>query len=304
MKFAVAALIASTTAIQIRGEAQKKCLTPKETDWAFGKLDADKNGSLDYAEIKTGLDYVAKEHNYTPTDADWAWVEKVGKKIDAKTPGKVDKKEFFVFANAVAEHFDICPSGLAEVEVTKGCLDRKETNWAYGKLDTNKDGSLSYGEIKKGLEYVAKEHDYTPTKADWAWVVKTGKKIDSKTPGKVDEGEFFVFANAVAEHFHLCPSGLAEIESMKKGCLSKKETNEGFDKLDTNQNGSLSYGEIKAGIEWVAKQHNYTPTEADWAWVEKTGKRIDKKNPGKVNRREFHRFANAFAKHFELCPKA
>ena len=70
--------------------------------------------------------------------------------------------------------------------------------------DTNGNGSLSYKEIEHALKAVASHYHYTPTKADWDWVKKTGAAIDTHNPGTVDEGEFFEFANAVAEHFHLC----------------------------------------------------------------------------------------------------
>ena len=42
------------------------------------------------------------------------------------------------------------------------------------------------------------------TQEEWNWIKETGSKMDSKTPGKVDEEEFFEFTNAVSEHFNLC----------------------------------------------------------------------------------------------------
>jgi hypothetical protein len=74
----------------------------------------------------------------------------------------------------------------------------------FKKLDTDKSGSLSYGEIKVGLEELAKSQDHTITDKEWKWIEETGTKIDSKTPGKVDEDEFWLFANAVADKFDLC----------------------------------------------------------------------------------------------------
>ena len=71
--------------------------------------------------------------------------------------------------------------------------------------------------------------------------------------------------------------------------------------MDTNHNGSLSYGEIEAGLKELAKSQGYTPTEADWKWVEETGAKIDSKDPGVVDMKEFHAFANAVFEHFHLC---
>merc|ERR1719263_1808541 len=104
MKYAVIALLASTSAIRIeKGKKHRGCITPKMSNDVYGELDTNKNGSLDYDEIKTGLEELAKSQDYTPTKEDWEWVEKTGKRIDKKNPGKVNKREFNRFANAVAD---------------------------------------------------------------------------------------------------------------------------------------------------------------------------------------------------------
>ena len=74
-----------------------------------------------------------------------------------------------------------------------------------------------------------------------------------------------------------------------------------FEHLDTDKSGDLSYGEIEAGLKELAASQHFTPTKEDWEWVEKTGKRIDSKKPGSVDKKEFWRFANAVARHFDLC---
>jgi len=84
------------------------------------------------------------------------------------------------------------------------CVDKALSKEIYASLDTNDNQSLDYGEIKAGLEELAKSQDHVITDKEWAWIEKTGKRIDSKTPGKVDEKEFYRFVNAVARHFDLC----------------------------------------------------------------------------------------------------
>jgi hypothetical protein len=52
------------------------------------------------------------------TADEWAWIKKTGNRIDSETPGKVDQKEFYRFANALFRHFDLCH--LAEEEREEG----------------------------------------------------------------------------------------------------------------------------------------------------------------------------------------
>ena len=80
-----------------------------ETDEKFTELDTNHDGSLEYSEIKVGLEALAKAHDYTITAADKKWVEGMGKKNYKETQGKLNKKQFNVFANDVVVHFGICP---------------------------------------------------------------------------------------------------------------------------------------------------------------------------------------------------
>jgi len=89
-------------------------------------------------------------------------------------------------------------------KVDRRCVDKKQAAEGFKMLDTDGSGSLSYDEIKAGLEELAKSQDHVITADEWAWIQATGEKIDSKTPGKVDEKEFFRFSNAVFRHFDLC----------------------------------------------------------------------------------------------------
>jgi len=174
----------------------------------------------------------------------------------------------------------------------------------FKALDTNNNGSLSYDEIKVGIDDLAKSQNHTLTDTEWEWIKETGAKIDTKTPGKVDEHEFWEFANAVFKHFKICHLAREEEREEhheRKGCLTHKMTREGFHELDTNNNGSLSYDEIKVGLEELAKSQNHTITDTEWEWIKETGSKIDSKTPGKVDEHEFFLFANAIFEHFGLC---
>jgi Ca2+-binding EF-hand superfamily protein len=214
MKFAIAALLATTSAIRITADAQgKRCVTKKLAHEGFKALDTDDSGSLSNDELKVGVEELAKSLHHVITADEWEWIKETGEKIDSKTPGKVDEKEFHEFANAVFRHFDLChlareeraedkaPASLAQ---GKGCVTKRLAHEGFKSLDTDDSGSLSYDEIKVGLEELAKSLDHTVTADEWKWIQETGEKIDSKTPGKVDEKEFYRFTNAVARHFDLC----------------------------------------------------------------------------------------------------
>ena len=220
MKFALAAIIASTAAIRIDSEKKDVCVTKRLANEGFKALDTDDSKFLSYDEIKIGVEELAKALDHKITDAEWKWIEETGEKIDSKTPGKVDRKEFHQFANALFRHFDLC--SLAREMEKEGrkargqCVDKKQAEEGFKALDTNHNGSLSYGEIKAGLEELAKSQDHVITDAEWKWIEKTGERIDKKTPGKVDEKEFFRFANAVFRHFDLCHLAEEQREGDKK----------------------------------------------------------------------------------------
>lgn len=90
---------------------------------------------------------------------------------------------------------------------TGKCISKELAQLEFRHLDTNHNEVLSYDEIKVGIENFAKSAKHTMTQEEWGWIKETGSKIDSKTPGKVDEEEFFEFTNAVSEHFNLCHLG-------------------------------------------------------------------------------------------------
>ena len=89
MKFAIAALLATTSAIRIE-KGGKGCVTKRLAAEGFKALDTDDSGSLSYDEIKIGLGELAKALDHTVTADEWKWIEATGEKIDSKNPGKVD----------------------------------------------------------------------------------------------------------------------------------------------------------------------------------------------------------------------
>jgi len=90
-----------------------------------------------------------------------------------------------------------------------------------------------------------------------------------------------------------------EAEAEGKKCVGWKESVAIFDKIDTNHNGQVGRHELVHAIKEFSKSKNYTPSKEDWEWVEKTAT----KNAGKdhtLNKKEFHKWVNHFAKHFHV----
>ena len=110
----------------------------------------------------------------------------------------------FVIAALIASSSAIRIGSLATDDKHKGCISHEMAKEGFKDLDTNHNGSLSYEEIKVGIETIGEKTNHVITKKEWEWIEATGKKIDSKTPGKVDEHEFWEFANAIFHHFGLC----------------------------------------------------------------------------------------------------
>ena len=164
----------------------------------------------------------------------------------------------FVIAALIASSSAIRIGSLATDDKHKGCISHEMAKEGFKDLDTNHNGSLSYEEIKVGIETIAEKTNHVITKKEWEWIEATGKKIDSKTPGKVDEKEFWEFINAIFDHFDLC-KGLEQgrerrNEHREHECVDHELAREGFKALDTNHNGSLSYEEIKVGLETIAEK--------------------------------------------------
>jgi len=55
MKFAIVALLATTSAIRIANKATKSCVTKEIANEEYNRLDTNHNGSLSYGEIESGL---------------------------------------------------------------------------------------------------------------------------------------------------------------------------------------------------------------------------------------------------------
>ena len=112
MKFAVAALVATTSAIQIRNQ-DGGCTVPQLlVDTIFKEVDTNNNGQISINELAKGAEFAAKAYDHKITDADKQWVGETFK-ADAGEGGPKDslnKDEFDQFINKFTNHFGLCGS--------------------------------------------------------------------------------------------------------------------------------------------------------------------------------------------------
>ena len=59
MKFAIAALLATTSAIKINAAVSKSCVTKEKANEVYDELDTDHSGKLSYDEVHVGLEGLA-----------------------------------------------------------------------------------------------------------------------------------------------------------------------------------------------------------------------------------------------------
>lgn len=135
------------------------------------------------------------------------------------------------------------------------------TDKGFESLDANQDGTLSYDELKVGIDKIAGAVGHQLTAPEIQWIKSTIKTIDVKNPGSVDKQEFYEFANAVFTHFNLChlvnggkggssSSGSAANAPKNTGgqCFDSVSAHWIFTTLDANKQGWLSYSQMYQAI--------------------------------------------------------
>ena len=99
--------------------------------------------------------------------------------------------------------------------------------------------------------------------------------------------------------FALLVASVAAVRIQGGECVSKEESGEIFDKIDTNDNGQVNRKELVTALKAYAKSKDYTPTKKDWAWVKKSAYK-DAGADKTLSPEEFHKWVNQFAKHFKI----
>tara|TARA_B110000285_G_C14930891_1_gene517276 strand:+ start:176 stop:499 length:324 start_codon:yes stop_codon:yes gene_type:complete len=106
MKFALIATIAAVSAIKVKVE---DCIKTKEAHAIFEAIDTNHNEKMSLTELIDALKKFARSRDYTPSDEDWAWVEKKYK-LDAGSDKLLEEGEFHEWINQFASrnHIDGC----------------------------------------------------------------------------------------------------------------------------------------------------------------------------------------------------
>ena len=103
MKFALIALVATASAIQVREEGGK-CVTNKESNQVFDAIDTNHNGQVSAKELRTAIEQQIKEGNMkAPTKAEVAAFKKAAY-ADAGADKTLNQKEFNKLANQVCAY--------------------------------------------------------------------------------------------------------------------------------------------------------------------------------------------------------
>merc|ERR1719446_396955 len=101
MKFATLALLATASAIRIEGA--KECVSRKDSDWVFEKIDTNGNGQVDEKELRKAVKDYLEDHKIHVTKEE---VRKFGEAAarDAGKDHTLSKGEFHHLANQVAHY--------------------------------------------------------------------------------------------------------------------------------------------------------------------------------------------------------
>jgi len=191
----------------------------------FSRMDADKNGSITTDEVMEGHDKMAGEFREVRIR------HGDGKEGDAPQIMRIERRE-----------------GGDGDEPRELMLERRDPKEAFARLDTNKDGSISFDEFSKAHDERIERRIEIRERRDEAG--KDGKwegKLDGKHAmmmrhgGMMGGGRMIVMADSD----HDGKITLAEAEAMAL---------QHFDQMDSNHDGKVTPEERRAGRPIIIKQ--------------------------------------------------
>ena len=96
----------------------------------------------------------------------------------------------------------VASAAAIQLRVAEECVSQDESGEIFKQIDTNDNGQVNRKELVTALKAYAKQHNYKPTKKDWAWVAKTAY-ADAGKDKQLDPAEFHKWVNQFAHHFHI-----------------------------------------------------------------------------------------------------
>jgi len=184
---------------------------------AFKKFDADGDGQISQNEVlqgasACGLRLSAEE------------VETLFVLGDKDNNGQIDISEFAQI---------MIPSASERIAKLKKCFrNRSEVESAFRRFDTNKDGSISFNELKAGLSNCGIL--FTEQEVETCFVV-----ADSDGNGEVSLEEFVALLSSSSAG----GSSSNAISKFFKFCVQQA-----FNIIDTNKDGAISYTELSISL--------------------------------------------------------
>ena len=189
----------------------------------FQRFDVDKDGQISKQEILQGMS--ASGLRLSSEEVDTLFV--LG---DKDNNGQIDFSEFSQI---------MIPSAGERIAKLKKCFrNRSEIEAAFRRFDTNKDGAISYDELKAGLNCSGIK--FTDQEIETCFAI-----ADRDCDGEVSLSEFvFMLSNTSTTG--------GSVDKFYNFCVSVA-----FNFIDTNRDGSISFQEMSSAL----RQANFTDQE-------------------------------------------
>jgi len=181
---------------------------------AFQKLDIDKDGQISQQEIIQGMSSAGLKLSSNE-------IETLFILGDRDSNGQIDFSEFAQI---------MIPSASERIAKLKKCFrSRSEIEAAFHRFDTNKDGAISFAELKSGLNSCGIHFDEQEVETVFALA-------DRDCDGEVSMSEFV---------------NLLSVSSVSGGAVSKFFeycVATAFNAIDANRDGAVSYQELSSAL--------------------------------------------------------